>query len=52
MMRTEQRQLVHSEIMLDLSIRTLERDRKHIDSLKSKNALGLKLRLKKPQRKK
>lgn len=39
MMSGEQRQLVHNEIMLDLAIRTLERDRKHIDSLKSKNAV-------------
>jgi len=35
----EQRKLVHKQIILDLTIRTLERDRKLIDNLKSQIAL-------------
>ncbi len=39
MMNGEQRQLVHNQIILDLAIRTLERDHKYVDGLKSKIAL-------------
>lgn len=40
MINMEQRKLVHKQIILDLTIRTLERDRKLIDNLKSKMALN------------
>lgn len=39
MISMEQRKLVHKQIILDLTIRTLERDRKLIDNLKSQIAL-------------
>lgn len=39
MMSLEQKKLVYKQIILDLAIRTLERDRKLIDSFKSKIAL-------------
>lgn len=39
MINMEQRKLVHKQIILDLTIRTLERDRKLIDNLKSQIAL-------------
>lgn len=39
MINMEQRKLVHKQIILDLTIRTLERDRKLIDHLKSQIAL-------------
>lgn len=39
MINMEQRKLVHKQIILDLTIRTLERDRKLIDHLKSEIAL-------------
>lgn len=39
MINMEQRKLVHQQIILDLTIRTLERDRKLIDNLKSQIAL-------------
>lgn len=40
MINMEQRKLVHKQIILDLTIRTLERDRKLIDHLKSQIALN------------
>lgn len=40
MINMEQHKLVHQQIILDLTIRTLERDRKLIDNLKSKMALN------------
>lgn len=38
MMNWEQKKLVHQQIILDLAVRTLERDRKQVDHLKSKIA--------------
>lgn len=32
---------IHKQIILDLTIRTLERERKHLDDLKMKNAFNL-----------
>lgn len=40
MIKGTQRQLVHQQIILDLTIRTLERDRQLIDHLKSEIALN------------
>lgn len=38
MMNWEQKKLVHNQIILDLAVRTLERDREQVDNLKSKIA--------------
>lgn len=38
MMNWEQKKLVHNQIILDLAVRTLERDRGQVDNLKSKIA--------------
>ncbi|SOC27551.1 hypothetical protein SAMN05880501_12316 [Ureibacillus xyleni] len=34
-------EIIHKQIILDLTIRTLERERKHLDDLKMKNAFEL-----------